>query len=106
MAGGNLDKENDDSHINKDDSPLISERLQQISNNLKLLLSSTPRHPEMPPRNDSSSNVQSCTDFVEPKTPERRVPVNDNKETKINSPWSAINIHSSKMKVGCTVASF
>ncbi|XP_044468274.1 kinesin-like protein KIN-10C isoform X2 [Mangifera indica] len=95
---GNLDKENDDSHINKDDSPLISERLQQISNNLKLLLSSTPRHPEMPPRNDSSSNVQSCTDFVEPKTPERRVPVSDNKETKINSPWSAINIHSSKMK--------
>ncbi|XP_031281089.1 kinesin-like protein KIN-10C isoform X1 [Pistacia vera] len=96
---GNLDKENDDSQVNKDGSPLISERLQQISNNLKLLISSTPQHLEMPLRNDTSSIFQSCTDFVEPKTPERSVTVNDKWETEnINSPWETISMHSSIMK--------
>ena len=52
-----MDKENQHSLANEGVSPPISSRLQELSNNLKLLCSST------------SSYDQVFTEIVEPKTP-------------------------------------
>lgn len=100
VTGLIIDKENNHSLINKDESPLISERLQEISNNLKQLISSTPLCIEMPPRNDTSSNIQVSANIVEPKTPDQSIVMYDKWEAaNIKSPWETFNMRSSGMKV-------
>ncbi|XWS61186.1 hypothetical protein CRYUN_Cryun07bG0103900 [Craigia yunnanensis] len=95
-----LDKENNFLLVNKNESPPISARLQELSNNLKLLFSSTPSCIEIPPKTDVSFDDQVSTEILEPKTPEPSLPVNDKLEiADINcSPWKAFNARSSKMK--------
>ena len=96
-----MDKENKFLLVNKNESPPISARIQELSNNLKLLYSSTPSCIEIPPKTDVSFDGQLSTEVSEPKTPEPNLPVNDKLEiADINcSPWKAFSAHSSKMKV-------
>lgn len=91
------DKENNHSLINKDMSPPLSERLQEISNNLKQLISSTPQCIEIPPKNDTSSNIQACADILEPKTPDGTM-YEKWEITNMKSPWETFNMRSSGMK--------
>ncbi|KAL1069778.1 hypothetical protein V6Z11_D12G288100 [Gossypium hirsutum] len=53
-ADQTIDKENNLLLVNKEASPPISARLQELSNNLKLLYSSTPSCVEIPPKTDNS----------------------------------------------------
>ncbi|GAY41134.1 hypothetical protein CUMW_057100 [Citrus unshiu] len=93
-----IDKENNHLLINKDMSPPLSERLQEISNNLKQLISSTPQCIEIPPKNDTS-NIQACADIVEPKTPDGSMIVYEKWEiANMKSPWETFNMRSSGMK--------
>ncbi|KAH9677768.1 kinesin-like protein KIN-10C [Citrus sinensis] len=93
-----IDKENNHFLINKDMSPPLSERLQEISNNLKQLISSTPQCIEIPPKNDTS-NIQACADIVEPKTPDGSMIVYEKWEiANMKSPWETFNMRSSGMK--------
>ncbi|KDO51999.1 hypothetical protein CISIN_1g035971mg, partial [Citrus sinensis] len=97
-AGQIIDKENNHFLINKDMSPPLSERLQEISNNLKQLISSTPQCIEIPPKNDTS-NIQACADIVEPKTPDGSMIVYEKWEiANMKSPWETFNMRSSGMK--------
>ncbi|XWS37853.1 hypothetical protein CRYUN_Cryun19dG0081100 [Craigia yunnanensis] len=95
-----LDKENKFLLVNKNESPPISARLQELSNNLKLLYSSTLSCIEIPPKTDVSFDGEVSTEVLEPKTPEPSLPVNDKLEiADINcSPWKAFSARSSKMK--------
>ncbi|XP_022734566.1 kinesin-like protein KIN-10C [Durio zibethinus] len=95
-----LDRENNFFLVNKNESPPISARLQDLSNSLKLLYSSTPSCIEIPPKTDVSFDGQVSTEILEPKTPEPSFPVNDKLEiADINcSPWQAFSARSSKMK--------
>ncbi|XVE64243.1 hypothetical protein DITRI_Ditri07aG0085700 [Diplodiscus trichospermus] len=94
-----LDKENNYSLVNKNESPPISTRLQELSNNLKLLYSSSMSCIEIPPKTDVSFDGQASTELLEPKTPEPSVAANDKEIADINcSPWKAFSAHSSKMK--------
>ncbi|ESR35196.1 hypothetical protein CICLE_v10004612mg [Citrus x clementina] len=96
--GQMIDKENNHLLINKDMSPPLSERLQEISNNLKQLISSTPQCIEIPPKNDTS-NIQACADIVEPKTPDGSMIVYEKWEiANMKSPWETFNMRSSGMK--------
>ncbi|KAH7557657.1 hypothetical protein JRO89_XS11G0197700 [Xanthoceras sorbifolium] len=95
----NIDKENFNSLINKDESPLISTQLQKISENLKSLMSSTPICIEFPPNNDTLSKVQALTDIEEPKTPIQSIGVSDRCELgDMNSPWEKLNMCGSEVK--------
>lgn len=99
VTGQIIDKENNHLLINKDMSPPLSERLQEISNNLKQLISSTPQCIEIPPKNDTS-NIQACADIVEPKTPDGSMIVYEKWEiANMKSPWETFNMRSSGMKV-------
>ncbi|KAA8533711.1 hypothetical protein F0562_031228 [Nyssa sinensis] len=97
-------KENQNVVMNENGSPPLSARLQEISNNLKSLYSSTPLHVKMPQKIDtppSSTQLFSTNDYVEPKTPvfEQNSRINDKWEiAKINSPWETFNTRSSRMK--------
>ncbi|XVE58519.1 hypothetical protein DITRI_Ditri04bG0175800 [Diplodiscus trichospermus] len=95
-----LDKENNFLLANVNESPPISAQLQELSNNLKLLYSSTPTCIETPPKTVVAFDAQVSTEISEPKTPEHNLPVNDEMEiADIScSPWKAFSAHSSKMK--------
>lgn len=95
-----FDKENNFLLVNENESPPISARLQELSNNLKLLYSSTPLCIELPPKNDVSFDGQVSTEILEPKTPECSS-VNDKLEIADTncSPWKVFSARSSKMKV-------
>ncbi|KAK6262343.1 hypothetical protein QUC31_008159 [Theobroma cacao] len=95
-----MDKENNFLLVNENESPPISARLQELSNNLKLLFSSTPSCVEIPPKTDVSLYGQVSTEILEPKTPEPSLPVNDKWEIANTncSPWKALSAHSSRMK--------
>ncbi|CAI0403270.1 unnamed protein product [Linum tenue] len=95
-----LDKENDISLANKNESPPISLRLQEISNNLKQLYNSTPKQlytstplrTVMPSSNDLPLQDQFTTASVEPLTPECNVKVNKNLDiASFCSPWEKLN---------------
>ena len=89
ITGHSIDKENQLMLANERVSPPISERLRELSNNLKLLCYST------------SSHVKS-TEIVEPKTPimEQTMRVNDRCEVAdVNSPWETLSTRSFGMKV-------
>ncbi|GLT35939.1 hypothetical protein SLA2020_103490 [Shorea laevis] len=97
--GHAIDKENNNSLVNKSGSPPVSERLQELSNNLKLLYSSIPSCVEIPPNNDAL-NAQFSTDTSEPKTPEPSVQVNGKCELAniSSSPWQTFSMRSSGVK--------
>ncbi|KAF8042100.1 hypothetical protein BT93_A0644 [Corymbia citriodora subsp. variegata] len=79
---GSMDKENCEFSINQGGSPPLSARLQELSNSLKLLYSSTPCV-KMP-----NENVEA----LEPKTPtiDSNIQGNERKDiASINSPWPA-----------------
>ncbi|KAK8324342.1 hypothetical protein V6Z11_A12G295300 [Gossypium hirsutum] len=99
-ADQTIDKENNLLLVNKEASPPISARLQELSNNLKLLYSSTPSCVEIPPKTDVSFEGQVSTEALEPKTPEPRLLINDKSEivdTSCNS-WKTFSARSSRMK--------
>ncbi|CAI0403110.1 unnamed protein product [Linum tenue] len=98
--GQSLDKENDISLANKNESPPISLRLQEISNNLKQLYNSTPKQlytstplrTVMPSSNDLPLQDQFTTASVEPMTPECNIKVNKNLDiASFCSPWEKLN---------------
>lgn len=94
-------KENQSILVDKGVSPPISERLRELSNNLKSLCSSTPLKVKSPQVIDASSNDQVSTDIIEPKTPttEQNMRVYDGWEiTNISGPWETLNMRSSGMK--------
>ncbi|GKV31160.1 hypothetical protein SLEP1_g39887 [Rubroshorea leprosula] len=97
--GHAIDKENNNSLINESGSPPISECLQELSNNLKLLYSSIPSCVEIPPKNDAL-NAQFSTDTLEPKTPEPSIQVNEKCELAniSSSPWQTFSMRSSGVK--------
>ncbi|XVF12519.1 hypothetical protein REPUB_Repub08aG0125400 [Reevesia pubescens] len=99
-ADQTMDKENNILLVNENESPPISSRLQELSNNLKMLYSSTPSCMEIPSKSDVSFDGQISTEILEPKTPEHGLAVNDKSEiTDIScSPWKAFSAQSSKMK--------
>ncbi|XP_021892055.1 kinesin-like protein KIN-10C isoform X2 [Carica papaya] len=73
--GPDIEKKDTDLLVSEARSPPISARLQQISNNLKMLLSSTPSCIE--PNNNVSSDAIVSTYIVMPKTPEQNVESDD-----------------------------
>ncbi|KAG8476309.1 hypothetical protein CXB51_033033 [Gossypium anomalum] len=99
-ADQTIDKENNLLLVNKEASPPISARLQELSNNLKLLYSSTPSCVEIPPKTDVSFESQVSTEALEPKTPEPRLLINDKSETVDTScnSWKTFSARSSRMK--------
>ncbi|KAB2598646.1 kinesin-like protein KIF22 [Pyrus ussuriensis x Pyrus communis] len=105
-----VEKEGKNSDVNDEKSPPISSRLQELSNNLKNLLSATPVCKKisdasktdcsatplcikMREENDASSNN------VEPKTPANQG-MKDNRceVTNVNSPWEALSVRNSEVK--------
>ncbi|XP_050253263.1 kinesin-like protein KIN-10C isoform X1 [Quercus robur] len=87
--GDGMDKENQHFLANEGVSPPISSRLRELSNNLKLLCSST------------SSYDQVSTEIVEPKTPimEQSRTLDDRWDVAdVNSPWGTFSMRSSGMK--------
>ncbi|GMJ06517.1 hypothetical protein like AT5G23910 [Hibiscus trionum] len=99
-ADPTIDKENNLVLVNKDESPPISARLQELSKNLKLLCSSSPSCVEILSKTDVSIEDQVSTEILEPKTPEPRLLVNDKSEIVDNScgSWKAFSARSFRMK--------
>ncbi|GAV79307.1 Kinesin domain-containing protein/HHH_3 domain-containing protein [Cephalotus follicularis] len=99
ITGQNIDKENNNAFVEEGGSPPISARLQELSNNLKLLYS-TPSCIEMQPKLNVSSDDQTSFDMEEPKTPELSTRVNDKWEIAnvSSSPWGTLCMRSSGMK--------
>lgn len=65
-----MEKENKNLLINKDESPPLSARLRDLTNNLKSLYAATPIQMKIPNDTDTSSRgLVVSTDTVEPKTP-------------------------------------
>ena len=96
LAGRDIEKEKNN------DSPPISVRLRELSNNLKALCNATPSLPTMVGKNDASNHALVPTDIMEPKTPvvEHSMMMGNKSNYKIfNSPWEALNVHSTGMKV-------
>ncbi|XP_054787335.1 kinesin-like protein KIN-10C isoform X2 [Prosopis cineraria] len=103
QEGHFVDKENDSFIANKGESPPISAQLRELSNNLKLLLSSTPLSVKIPEQDSiiSHNNHVSSTDIVEPKTPvtEQTLGATDRWNVmNAKSPWETYSARSSGMK--------
>lgn len=100
-----MDKENDSIIANKDESPPISTQLRELSNNLKLLLYSTPLSVKIPEQDcimSLDNNQVSSTDIEEPKTPVMEQTVGSIDKWNVmnaKSPWETYNVRSSGMKV-------
>ncbi|GMI99625.1 hypothetical protein like AT5G23910 [Hibiscus trionum] len=102
-ADSTIDKENNLVFVNKDESPPISARLQELSNNLRLLFSSTPSCVEIQSKTDISIDGRVSSEILEPqtpKTPEPRLPAYGKSEIVDNScsSWKAFSARSSRMK--------
>lgn len=70
FIGDNMEKENKILLINKNESPPLSARLRDLTNNLKSLYAATPIQMKIPNETDTSSHgLVVSTDIVEPKTP-------------------------------------
>lgn len=84
-------------------SPPLSERLREISNNLKLFCSTTPLRVKMPEEFDKQYSAGMCfTDTIEPKTPTAEICTRFSEKleiTKYSSPWEKFSQRSSGMKV-------
>nr|GMD50638.1 kinesin-like protein KIN-10C isoform X1 [Ipomoea batatas]GME14889.1 kinesin-like protein KIN-10C isoform X1 [Ipomoea batatas] len=95
--GGDIEKENKVYTTNKAGSPLLSERLRALTDNLKQLQASTPLAIKL--QEEGSQAV--LLDTVEPKTPvvENGFRVSDKLDiTKYNSPWEAFSERNSRVK--------
>ncbi|XP_061952403.1 kinesin-like protein KIN-10C isoform X8 [Populus nigra] len=95
--GKKIDKENNSSIVNQGGSPPISAQLQELSNSLKLLCSSTPSCIDITPKNDAFHN-QTSTDIGEPTTPSSSMRVTNREITSFCSPWEKFNARSTGMK--------
>ncbi|KAL3570392.1 hypothetical protein D5086_027641 [Populus alba] len=95
--GTKIDKENNSSIVNLGGSPPISAQLQELSNSLKLLCSSTPSCIDITPKNDAFHN-QTSTDIGEPATPSSSMRVTNREITSFCSPWEKFNARSTGMK--------
>ncbi|KAE8733912.1 ATP binding microtubule motor family protein, putative isoform 2 [Hibiscus syriacus] len=98
-----MDKENTLALVDKDESPPISARLQELSKNLKLLYSSTPSCADILSKTDIPTNSRVSTEILEPetpRTPEPRLLDNDKSDIAVNScsSWKAFSARSSRMK--------
>ncbi|KAJ4838424.1 hypothetical protein Tsubulata_020694 [Turnera subulata] len=95
---GKVDKENNNSLVNENGSPPISARLQELSNNLKMLLhSSKPAGAELTPKLGTSYGDTS-TALLEPKTPDATISLKEGEFSAFHSPWTTFNINSSQVK--------
>ncbi|XP_019195426.1 PREDICTED: kinesin-like protein KIN-10C isoform X3 [Ipomoea nil] len=97
-TGGDIEKENKVYNTNKAGSPLLSERLRALTDNLKQLQASTPLAIKLP---EEGSQAVLLLDAVEPKTPvaENDFRVSDKLDiTKYNSPWEAFSERNSRVK--------
>ncbi|XP_031117136.1 kinesin-like protein KIN-10C [Ipomoea triloba] len=95
--GGDIEKENKVYTTTKAGSPLLSERLRALTDNLKQLQASTPLAIKL--QEEGSQAVLLHT--VEPKTPviENGFRVSDKLDiTKYNSPWEAFSERNSRVK--------
>lgn len=92
-----------DMNIDKVASPPLSERLREITNNLRLLESSTSLHMLMPKQLDSSQgSLESSGDIIEPKTPKAETDMRTGDKLEIamyTSPWERFHTRSSGVKV-------
>lgn len=92
-----------DMNIDKVASPPLSERLREITNNLRLLESSTSLHMLMPKQLDSSQgSLESSGDIIEPKTPKAETDMRTGDKLEIamyTSPWERFHMRSSGAKV-------
>eukprot|EP00258_Populus_trichocarpa_P026250 XP_024442269.1 kinesin-like protein KIN-10C isoform X5 [Populus trichocarpa] len=95
--GKKIDKENNSSIVNQGGSPPISAQLQELSNSLKLLCSSTPSCMDITLKNDAFHN-QTSTDIGEPTTPSSSMRVTNREITSFCSPWEKFNARSTGMK--------
>lgn len=98
---GGMDKENRSFIANKDESPPISTQLRDLSNHMKLLLSTTPVSMKIPEQESNLplDNQVSCTDIVEPKTPVREQTEGAIESMNDNNPWQTYSARSTGMKV-------
>ncbi|PSS33062.1 Kinesin-like protein [Actinidia chinensis var. chinensis] len=98
--GYNKGKENKSLPMNEGESPPLSARLRELSNNLKSLYTSTPLHIKIPQETHTSfDNLVVSTDIVEPKTPvnEQNLIVKDKWEV-VNCPSGTFSAHNSGFK--------
>ncbi|XP_016436350.1 kinesin-like protein KIN-10C isoform X1 [Nicotiana tabacum] len=98
-----------DMNIDKVASPPLSERLREITNNLRLLESSTSLHMLMPKQLDSSQgSLESSGDIIEPKTPKAETDMRTGDKLEIamyTSPWERFHMRSSGAK-NCLVQEY
>lgn len=97
------EKKSGDMNIDKVASPPLSERLREITNNLRLLESSTSLHMLMPKQLDTSQgSLESSGDIIEPKTPKAETDMRTGDKLEIamyTSPWERFHMRSSGAKV-------
>lgn len=89
--------ENNSSIVNQGGSPPISAQLQELSNSLKLLCSSTLSCIDITPKNDAFHN-QTSSDIGDPTTPSSSMRVTNREITSFCSPWEKFNARSTGMK--------
>lgn len=102
VIGQNIETEDKLTLVNEDGSPPISEKLREISNNLKLLCFASPIKTIPPERNDASSSALVPFDTTEPKTPVIDPSTTENNRWEapnVNSPWGTFSMCSSRAKV-------
>ncbi|KAL3524289.1 hypothetical protein ACH5RR_017123 [Cinchona calisaya] len=100
--GDGLGKEKKDLLTNDGGSPPLSERLRQLSNNLKSFYS-TPSRIKMPDEGNTQHSLQAgyVADFIEPNTPSVEFDTKCAERldiTKHSSPWETFSKRSSGMK--------
>lgn len=103
------EKKSGDMNIDKVASPPLSERLREITNNLRLLESSTSLHMLMPKQLDTSQgSLESSGDIIEPKTPKAETDMRTGDKLEIamyTSPWERFHTRSSGVK-NCLVQEY
>ncbi|OIT33352.1 PREDICTED: kinesin-like protein KIN-10C [Nicotiana attenuata] len=103
------EKKSGDMNIDKVASPPLSERLREITNNLRLLESSTSLHMLMPKQLDTSQgSLESSGDIIEPKTPTAETDMRTGDKLEIamyTSPWERFHTRSSGVK-NCLVQEY
>ncbi|XP_057470568.1 kinesin-like protein KIN-10C [Actinidia eriantha] len=99
LEDGYKGKENKSLPINEGESPPLSARLRELSNNLKSLYTSTPLHIKIPHETHAPFDNLVVSDIVEPKTPvnEQNLIVKDKWEV-VNCPLGAFSAQNSGFK--------
>lgn len=102
---GTEQKNDEDVNLDKAGSPPLSARLREITNNLRLLESSTPLNILMPKQSDASQGTLESCDIIEPKTPKTETDVRTLEIVKYTSPWERFHTRSSGVK-NCLVQEY